>query len=170
MRDIANKLLTDGTFQNLIEQSTMVMSMTFLKSKYCKQEIELADTLFLKYRKERKPNVIMPFRKHLLLFWSSLDFSIPWNVIAVDSKLLLLITTIKEDKKYVNEDIELNILCHPHCSCYNNLVMPLKAKYTGFLTLARLLSSWECYCCWSQVIIVVMLIASSSERTKKLNY
>ena len=68
MRDIANKLLTDGTFQNLIQQSTMVMSMTFLKSKYCKQEIELADTLFLKYWKERKPNVIMPFRKHLLLF------------------------------------------------------------------------------------------------------
>ena len=162
MRDIANKLLSDGNFQTFakfIQQSTMVMSMTFLKSKYHKQEIKLADALFLKYGKERKPNVIMPFRKRLLLFWSSLDFSIPWNVIVVGSKLLLLITTIKEDKKYVNEDIhvELNILCHPHCSCYNNLVMPLNAKYTGFLTFARLLSSWECcYCCWSQVIIVVV--------------
>ena len=144
MRDIANKLLSDGIFQafaKFIQQSTMVMSMTFLKSKYRKQEIELADTLFLKCKKEKKPNEIMPFRRRLLLFWSSLDFSIPWKVVFVDSKLLLLITTIKEDKKYVNEDIELNILCHPHCSCYNNLVMPLRARYTGFLTLARLLSS-----------------------------
>ena len=71
MRGIANKLLSDGIFQALakfIQQSTMVMSMTFLKSKYHKQEIELADALFLKYGKERKPNVIMPFRKRLLLF------------------------------------------------------------------------------------------------------
>ena len=147
MRGIANKLLSDGIFQafgKFIQQSTMVMSMTFLKSKYRKQEFELAayDTLFLKYKKERKPNVTMPFRmpfrRRLLLFLG---------------KLLLLITTIKEDKKYVNEDIELNILCHPHCSCCNNLVMPLRAKYTGFLTLARLLrmlllwiASYHCCC------------------------
>ena len=48
MRGIANELLSDGIFQALakfIQQSTMVMSMMFLKSKYCKQEIELADTL-----------------------------------------------------------------------------------------------------------------------------
>ena len=83
---------------------------------------DIANKLLSKYRKERKPNVIMPFRRRLLLFWSSLDFSIPWNVIVVDSKLFVVDTTIKEDKKYVNEDIELNILCHPHCSCYNNLV------------------------------------------------
>ena len=160
MRDIGDKLLSDDIFQtfaNFIQQSTMAMSMTFLKLKYRKLQIELADTLFLKYRKERKPNVIMPFRKRLLLFWSSLDFSTPWNIIVVDSKLLLLLTTTtKEDKKYVNEDIQLNILCHPHCSCYNNLVMPLKAKYTAFLTLARLPCSSEWYCCWSQVIIVVV--------------
>ena len=56
MRVIANKLLSDGIFQafgKFIQQSTMVMSMTFLKSKYRKQEIELADTLFFKYKKER---------------------------------------------------------------------------------------------------------------------
>ena len=49
MRGIANKLLSDGIFQTFakfIQQSTMVMSMTFLKSKYRKQEIELADTLY----------------------------------------------------------------------------------------------------------------------------
>ena len=56
-RGIANKLLSDGIFQafgKFIQQSTMVMSMTFLKSKYRKQEFELAayETLFLKYKKE----------------------------------------------------------------------------------------------------------------------
>ena len=33
-----------------------------------------------------------PFRRRLLLFRSSPDFSIAWNVIVADSKLLLLIT------------------------------------------------------------------------------
>ena len=71
MRGIANKLLSDSIFQafaKFIQQSMMVMSMTFLKSEYRKQEIELAYTLFLIYKKERKPNVIMPFGRHLLLF------------------------------------------------------------------------------------------------------
>ena len=51
------ELLSDGIFQafgKFIQQSTMVMSMTFLKSKYRKQEFELAayDTLSLKYKLE----------------------------------------------------------------------------------------------------------------------
>ena len=41
---------------------------------------------------------------------------------------------------------QIKKICHIH----------FKAKYTGFLTLARLLSSWECYCCWLQVIIVAV--------------
>ena len=76
---------------------------------------------------------------------------------------MLLITTcccfdhkflaIKEGKNYVFEDIELNILCHPYFSCYNNVVMPLKAKkYAGDLTHPRLHYSWECYCCSSHVV------------------
>ena len=71
MHGIANKLLSDGIFQTFtkfIQQSTMVMSMTFLKSKYGKQEIELADTLFLKYKNEKRPNVMMPFRSTFVAF------------------------------------------------------------------------------------------------------